>query len=79
VTDASLDCSGLTELVTDYLEHALDPRRALSFETHTVFCPGCRVLLGQTRDIIERLKAVPPEPTFAGQRDAVLAAYRERA
>jgi hypothetical protein len=78
VTDLALTCSGLTELVTDYLEHALDPRRTLSFEAHAVFCPGCRVFLNQTRETIERLHSVPLLPVGAAERDAILAAYRER-
>jgi putative zinc finger protein len=78
VSDLALTCSGLTELVTDYVEHVLDPRRTLSFEAHMVFCPGCRVFLSQTREAIDRLHAVPQEPPPPVERDAILAAYRKR-
>ncbi len=79
MSELDLTCSGLADEVTDYLEHALDARRTLSFETHAVFCTGCRVFLDQTRETIERLRGVPPEPVGAGERDAILAAYKERA
>jgi anti-sigma factor RsiW len=78
VSELSLTCSGLTDLVTDYLDEALEPRRALTFETHAVFCPGCRVFLGQIRETVERLHAMPDEPVDAGERAALLAAYRSR-
>lgn len=78
MSELSLTCSGLTELVTDYLEHALDPRRTTSFETHVVFCPGCRVFLGQTRETVRRLHALPAKPVRTEERNELLAAYRER-
>ena len=55
MNDLALTCSGLTDLVTDYLDNALDPHRALSFEMHAVFCPGCRVFVTQMRETVERL------------------------
>jgi hypothetical protein len=78
MSDLALTCSGLTELVTDYVEQVLDPRRTLSFEAHAVFCPGCRVFLSQTREAIDRLHAVPRESPSPTESDAILAAYRER-
>jgi hypothetical protein len=79
VNDLSLTCSGLTELVTDYVDQSLDPRRTLAFETHAVFCPGCRVFIGQIRETVARLHELPGEPVGAAERDALLDAYRSRA
>ena len=76
MTELSLTCSGLTELVTDYLDQSLDERRTLTFETHAVFCPGCRVFIGQIRDTVSRLHELPPEPVGADERDVLLDAYR---
>ena len=78
MSDLSITCSGLTELVTDYLDSSLDARRALTFETHAVFCPGCRVFLAQTRETVERLQRLPREPVAPEERDALVAAYRRR-
>ena len=78
MSELSLTCSGLTDLVTDYLDHALDPRKALTFETHAVFCPGCRVFVGQLRETVSRLHALPDEPVPAAEREELLAAYRSR-
>jgi hypothetical protein len=76
MNEVSLTCSGLTELVTDYLDRSLDPRRTLTFETHAVYCPGCRVFIGQIRETVNRLHALPAEPIGADERDALLDAYR---
>ena len=78
MSELSLTCSGLADLVTDYLDQALEPRRALTFETHAVFCPGCRVFVGQIRDTVTRLHTLPAEPVAAEDREELLAAYRSR-
>jgi hypothetical protein len=78
MNELSLTCSGLTELVTDYLDQSLDPGRVLTFETHAVFCPGCRVFIGQIRETVSRLRALPAELVGADERDAVLVAYRSK-
>ena len=79
MTELALTCSGLTELVTDYIDRSLDPRRTLAFETHAVFCPGCRVLVGQIRETVDRLHALPAEPVRQEERVAMLDAYRSTA
>jgi Putative zinc-finger len=78
VNDLALTCSGLADLVTDYLDRRLDAGRALNFETHAVFCPGCRIFVTQLRETVERLHALPPEPVPAGERKTLLDAYRSR-
>ena len=47
-----LSCAELVELVTDYLEGALDPRDRERFEEHIVFCDGCANHLDQMRTTI---------------------------
>ena len=79
MNELSLTCSGLTELVTDYIDGALDPRRALTFETHAVFCPGCRVFVGQVQDTVARLHRMPAEPPPLEERNAIFEAFRARA
>ena len=42
-----MDCQELVELVTDYLEGALPPRRAREVEEHLQDCVDCLRYLGQ--------------------------------
>lgn len=79
MNELSLTCSGLTDLVTEYLDGALDSRQALTFETHAVFCPGCRVFLGQIRETVERLHGLTTVSPSAEERDVVVEAFRSRA
>ena len=76
MSDLALTCSGLTDLVTDYLDSALDPHRALTFETHAVFCPGCRVFVTQMRETVERLHSIPPVPVSPEEREELVTAFR---
>jgi hypothetical protein len=60
-----LACRDIVELVTAYLEDALDARDRERFEEHLVFCDGCGAYLEQMRTTIAatgRLDdALPPE------------------
>jgi len=52
VASSDLTCRELVELVTDYLEGALDPGDRARFEGHLDRCAGCRAYLGQMRATI---------------------------
>jgi hypothetical protein len=75
VSALTLTCSSLTDLVTEYLEHALEPAQRLGFETHLVYCPPCRTFLAQIHELVEQLHSLPPDPVEGADRAAVLAAY----
>jgi hypothetical protein len=47
--DRELACREIVELVTAYLEEALDPADRERFEEHLVFCDGCGNYLEQMR------------------------------
>jgi anti-sigma factor RsiW len=47
-----LACRDIVELVTAYLEDALDARDRERFEEHLVFCDGCGAYLEQMRATI---------------------------
>jgi anti-sigma factor RsiW len=49
---ADLTCSEVVELVTEYLEGALDARRRSEFERHLADCEGCDNYLDQMRQTI---------------------------
>ena len=51
--DRELACQGSVELVTAYLEDALDPADRECFGEHLVFCAGCDRYLEQMRATIE--------------------------
>jgi anti-sigma factor RsiW len=58
---ADLGCVDLVELVTDYLEGALDPERREMVQAHLRTCDGCLVYLKQMRETRDYLGHVPPE------------------
>lgn len=50
--DRELVCQEVVELMTAYLEDALDPAERERFEEHLVFCDGCQNYLGQMRTTV---------------------------
>ena len=58
---ADLECIDLVELVTDYLEGALDQERREMVEAHLRTCDGCKVYMEQMRETREHLGHVPPD------------------
>ena len=58
---ADLGCVDLVELVTDYLEGALDPERREMVQAHLRTCDGCKVYMEQMRETREHLGHVPPD------------------
>jgi anti-sigma factor RsiW len=63
--DRELACQEVVELVTAYLEDALDPEGRERFEEHLVLCDGCQNYLEQMRTTVRltgRLEQeLPPE------------------
>ncbi|MDH6119381.1 zf-HC2 domain-containing protein [Kitasatospora sp. GAS204B] len=77
-----MTCSELVELVTGYLDGALDERSETLLVVHLDGCPSCRALLEQHRQIIRLLEptALPtPLPTALppARRTILLAAFRD--
>jgi anti-sigma factor RsiW len=71
-----LACQQVVELVTEYLDGAMDPARRARFERHLAGCHGCTAYLEQFRitlTVVGRLDVgdVPP-PAMA----ELLAAFR---
>ena len=63
--DRELACQEVVELVTAYLDHALDPNDRERFEEHLVFCDGCQNYLEQMRTTVRLAghvgQELPPE------------------
>ncbi len=74
---ADLTCREFVELVTDYLEGALDEDTRVRFEQHLVACPGCETYLQQMRQTATRLGELPVETLSDEMRLTLLSAFRD--
>lgn len=71
-----LSCRELVELVTDYLEDALEPETRARVELHLGACEGCGSYLAQMRDTIRVVGALREEDLEPGLRQELVAAFR---
>jgi anti-sigma factor RsiW len=74
--DVSVACRDLVEMVTTYLEGALEPVRARRFEAHIADCPGCAAHLLSTRRLLSMLRALPGDRTPPRVRQGLLHGFR---
>jgi len=77
VRDHHVTCQEIVELVTDYLECALDSETAALFEEHINFCDGCATYLGQMRAAIETVGSIVAEDVPEDTLNGLLVAFRE--
>ena len=76
--DRDLPCVEFVELVTDYLDGALDPDHRHLVDGHLEICSGCRTVLAQWREVIEltgRLDAHDVDEVDPVVREALVAAF----
>jgi anti-sigma factor RsiW len=73
---SDLSCAEFVELVTDYLEGALEPDDVQRFEEHADRCPGCDVYLDQIRRTIGEVGQLTPDHLEPQARDRLLEAFR---
>ena len=82
MTPRDVACQELVELVTEYLEGALPPRRGGRGDQHLVDCDPCLRYLRQMRATGAALRLVPAEQvteTLSDQAvDTLLEAFRRR-
>ena len=74
---APMSCRELVELVTDYLEGALDEAGRASFEHHLQLCRGCEAYLEQMQETASRLGSIPVESLSPDAQSALLDAFRD--
>jgi anti-sigma factor RsiW len=72
----ALSCQELVELVTDYLEGALDDRDARAFERHLAACDGCTEYVEQLRATIRVVGSLTPDDLTPEAEAALLQAFR---
>jgi predicted anti-sigma-YlaC factor YlaD len=77
VTDHEIICQQLVELVTDYLEGALQPRTMSQVEEHLVLCNGCVTYVEQIQATMTSLRELG-EPRSPEPPDSVLSALRAK-
>jgi predicted anti-sigma-YlaC factor YlaD len=59
LTDPGLRCIEVVELVSDYLDGALDSETRERVEEHLVLCPACRIYVEQVRETVRALGQLP--------------------
>ncbi|MFN8193758.1 MAG: zf-HC2 domain-containing protein [Nocardioidaceae bacterium] len=73
---AHLSCQEFVELVTDYLDGALDDPTRERFDHHMELCPGCGVYLHQMEETAARLGTIPAESLSPEAQETLLDAFR---
>jgi anti-sigma factor RsiW len=73
---SGLTCREFVEMVTAFLDSALDQQAAERFAAHIPTCEGCGRYLDHFRQTIRALGDVPVERLPADTHDALLAALR---
>jgi len=73
----SMTCQEFVELVTDYLEGALDRETEGRFALHATSCPGCEIYLDQFRETIRRVGRIEPETVDPVVLARLLGAFRD--
>lgn len=70
-------CDELVELITAYLDDALDQQRRQGFEAHTACCADCGRQVEQFRATVRTLGELPPERKLSdGARDRLMSAFK---
>lgn len=72
-----MNCDEFVELVTAYLDGALDADTRARFTEHLAACDGCDRYLEQIRHTVAELSHVPSDSLAAHARDQLLAAFRD--
>jgi anti-sigma factor RsiW len=71
-----LTCRELVELVTDYLEGALDRRTRARFERHISGCDYCTEYIAQIRETVRLTGMLREDQLEPRAREELLAAFR---
>ena len=72
-----LECRGVVEVVTDYLEGALSPADAALIDGHLESCEGCRRYLEQMRTTIRTVGQLAHAEAPIEMRQRLLAAFTQ--
>ena len=74
----SMHCNEFVEVVTDYLDGALEPGVVAGIDAHLAECPGCASVLEQFRETIRlagRIRAQDVALIDPAQRELLVRAF----
>ena len=75
--NTEFSCQEMIEVVTNYLDGALDTDEQQRFERHLSRCAGCNTYLDQIRETIRQTGMVPREESLPpALRDEIVAQFR---
>jgi anti-sigma factor RsiW len=72
-----INCQELVELVTDYLEGALEPADLRRFEEHLAACGKCTEYMAQLRATIRAVGQITPEDLSPEAESELLEVFRD--
>jgi anti-sigma factor RsiW len=73
----TIECRELVELVTDYLEGALDPGTRVELEAHLQLCPGCAEYVRQMEVTLRMVGSVPLDNLSEATKADLIATFRD--
>ena len=73
----SMTCEQFVELVTDYLDDAMDAETIQRFEEHLTLCPGCVTYLDQIRETVRQTGHLRVEDLSPSAREHLLEAFND--
>jgi anti-sigma factor RsiW len=77
VSTGPMDCNELVELVTAYLDGALDADTRARFEAHLDGCDGCENYLQQFRQTVRMVGKIGDDELDPAFRQRLLDAFRD--
>jgi anti-sigma factor RsiW len=72
-----MDCNELVELVTAYLDNALDADTRARFEAHLTECDGCENYLQQFRETVRTVGKIRDDELDPALRNRLLDAFKD--
>lgn len=76
MSEEHIPCIEVVELVSDYLDDALDPETRRRVEAHLELCPPCVTYVEQVRETVAALGRVPDDALPDGAVSELEAAFR---
>jgi anti-sigma factor RsiW len=73
----AMDCNELVELVTAYLDGALDPDTRARFDMHLTECEGCENYLQQFRETVRTVGKISNDELDPAFRTRLLDAFKD--
>jgi anti-sigma factor RsiW len=74
--DDELACRELVELVTEYLDGALELAARARVDAHLATCDGCTTYIDQVRAVMAATHRISPEPVPPALMQRLLEAFR---